>query len=400
MKCKRDFFFVDRCRVSDLLFANLDFKTMGFSVEIGVPSEIKNNEFRVGATPSMVRLLTESGHRVKIQKNAGHRIGFTDGDYLAAGGVIVPNAEEAYSSDLVIKVKEPQPSEYSLLREGLLLFCYLHLAPDPIQTAELIEKKVIAIAYETVTDSEKRLPLLIPMSEIAGRISIQVGATCLQMNHGGKGLLLGGVPGVLPSHVTIIGAGVVGTEAARMALGLGALVSVVDCNLDRLRWMNAHWPTIRTVYSTSQNIEDLVETSDLVIGSVLIPGKTAPKLITRSMVKKMAPGSVIVDVAIDQGGCAETSRPTTHADPTYVVDEVVHYCVTNMPGACAKTATLALTHATVRYVLEIANKGWRRALLENSGLKDGLNICLGKVTNKSVAHDLGYEYVSPDTLLA
>lgn len=368
--------------------------------KIGIPKEVKNHEYRVGATPAMVRALVEAGHCVVVQHEAGAKIGFTDAHYASAGAIIVSTAQEVYDSDMVIKVKEPQPTEYPLMREGLVLFCYFHLAPDPVQTAELVERKVVAIAYETVTDAQGRLPLLVPMSEIAGRISIQVGATCLQMNHGGRGLLLGGVPGVLPASVAVIGGGVVGTEAARMALGMGASVTVLDRDLSRLRQLDALFgPALRTVFSTSQNIEEVVVASDLVIGAVLIPGKLAPRLITRNMVQKMASGSVIVDVAIDQGGCTETSRPTTHAEPTYFVDGVLHYCVTNMPGACARTSTLALTNATMDYALQLANKGWKLALLENGGLRDGLNVCLGKVTNASVAYDLGYEYVPPSTLL-
>lgn len=369
-------------------------------MEIGIPAEVKNNEYRVGATPSMVEILTGAGHKVKVQKDAGRKIGFSNEQYQSAGAELVSTAAEVYASEMIVKVKEPQASEYSLLKKGQILFCYLHLAPDPVQTAELIEKEVVAIGYETVTDARGKLPLLIPMSEIAGRISIQVGATYLQMNHGGKGLLLGGVPGVLPSYVTIIGGGVVGTQAARMALGLGARVAVVDSDLNRLREIDdLYGPPIRTVFSTPQNIEELVAASDLVIGSVLLPGKTAPKLITRKMIQRMTPGSVIVDVAIDQGGCAETSKPTTHADPTYLVDDVLHYCVTNMPGACAKTATLALTNATMNYVLQIANKGWKLALRENKGLMDGLNICFGKVTNIHVAQDLGYEWTEPQFVI-
>lgn len=370
-------------------------------MKIGIPKEIKNHEYRVGATPAMVRALVEAGHQVLIQKEAGAKIGFSDPDYQVAGGKVVATAEEIYSAEMVVKVKEPQPTEYALLREGLILFCYLHLAPDPIQTAELLERKVIGIAYETVTDSKRRLPLLIPMSEIAGRISVQVGATYLQMNHGGRGVLLGGVPGVLPASVAIIGGGVVGTEAARMALGLNASVTIVDKDLDRLRELDALFAApLRTLFSTSQNIEEVVTEADLVVSAVLIPGKTAPKLITRGMIKKMHPGSVIVDVAIDQGGSVETSRPTTHTEPTFQVDGVIHYCVTNMPGACARTATLALTHATFSSVLELAEKGWRLALGGNPFLRKGLNVCLGAVTNEGVASDLGYEYVPPETFVS
>lgn len=362
-------------------------------MKIGIPKEIKNHEYRVGATPSMVRALVESGHTVFVQKDAGAKIGFLDEHYAASGAAIVSSIEEIYLQDMVIKVKEPQSQEYRLLREGQILFCYLHLAPDPLQTAELIEKRVVAIAYETVCDRQGRLPLLIPMSEIAGRIAIQVGATYLQMNHGGRGLLLGGVPGVLPANVAIIGGGVVGTESARMALGLGANVTIIDRDLSRLRELNALWgPPLKTLYSSSQNIEETLREADLVVGAVLIPGKLAPKLISKKIISTMRSGSVLVDVAIDQGGCAETSRPTTHADPTFIVDGVIHYCVTNMPGACARTATVALTNATLDYALQIANKGYRAALRENAYLAAGLNVCLGKVTNREVAHDLGYEY--------
>ncbi|MFI0435463.1 MAG: alanine dehydrogenase [Parachlamydiaceae bacterium] len=368
---------------------------------IGIPKEIKNHEYRVGATPSLVRLLVEAGHIVYVQNHAGDRIGYTDEMFSTAGAKIVHTPEEIYACDMVIKVKEPLPSEYPLLKEGQILFCYLHLAPDPIQTQHLIEKKVVAIAYETVTDSLGRLPLLIPMSEIAGRIAIQVGATSLQLNKGGKGILLGGVPGVLPAKVTVIGGGVVGTESARMALGLGADVTILDRDLSRLRTLDAMFgPRMKTLYSSPLNIEESVARADLVIGAVLIPGKTAPKLITRNMIKKMSPGSVIVDVAIDQGGSAETSKATTHAEPTYVVDGVIHYCVTNMPGACARTSTQALTNATGDYALLIANKGWKKALTDHIGLRHGLNVCYGHVTNESVAHDLGHPYVRAEQLLS
>lgn len=361
---------------------------------IGIPKEIKNHEYRVGATPAMVRALVEAGHTVFVQKNAGLEIGFTDAMFLSAGAKIVNSPADVYRAEMIIKVKEPQESEFPLLRKGQILFCYLHLAPDPVQTKHLVDIGVVGIAYETVTDKLGRLPLLIPMSEIAGRVSIQVGATYLQLNNGGKGLLLGGVPGVSPARVVVIGGGVLGTEAARMAMGLGADVTIIDKDLNRLRTLDSLFgPHLKTLYSTSATIEDAIIHADLVIGAVLIPGKTAPKLITKEMVSKMAPGSVICDPAIDQGGCSETSRPTTHADPVYQVDEVIHYCVTNMPGACGKTATQALTNATMDYALKIANKGYKQALLEDPGLLQGLNVCFGKVTNESVAHDLNYEYV-------
>lgn len=369
-------------------------------MKIGIPKEIKNHEYRIGATPAMVRALTEAGHQVTVQALAGTKIGYTEEMYLAAGARIVQTPGEVYASDMIIKVKEPQESEFPLLREGQILFCYLHLAPDPVQTKHLIEQKVVAIAYETVTDPQGRLPLLIPMSEIAGRIAIQVGATTLQLNNSGKGVLLGGVPGVSPARVVVIGGGVVGTEAARMAMGLGANVTIFDKDLNRLRTLDSLFgPNLKTLYSTSSSIEESVSRADLVIGAVLIPGKTAPRLVTHQMIKQMSPGSVVVDVAIDQGGCTETSRPTTHADPTYIVDGIVHYCVTNMPGACARTSTQALTNATMDYALMIANKGYAAALKENAGLRNGLNVCLGKVTNESVAADLGYEYVPAEKML-
>lgn len=368
---------------------------------IGIPKEIKNHEYRVGATPAMVRALVEAGHTVIVQKDAGTMIGFTNEMFSTAGAKIVNTAKDVYTAGMIIKVKELQDSEFALLHEGQILFCYLHLAPDPVQTKNLVDSKVVAIAYETVTDAQGRLPLLIPMSEIAGRIAIQVGATCLQLNHGGKGLLLGGVPGVSPANVTVIGGGIVGTEAARMAMGLGANVTVIDRDLNRLRALDALFgPNLKTLFSTSSNIEESLEYADLVVGSVLIPGKTAPKLVTRAMIKKMAPGSVFADVAIDQGGCSETSQPTTHANPTYVVDGVIHYCVTNMPGACAQTSTKALTNATMDYALKIANKGYKAALLEHAGLREGLNVCLGQITNQHVADDLGYTFVPPEKMLS
>lgn len=367
---------------------------------IGIPKEIKDYEFRVGATPAMVRALVECGHHVMVETLAGDKIGFSDEMYKSAGASIVNTPKEVYAAEMVIKVKEPQSNEFPLMHEGQILFCYLHLAPDPVQTKNLIERKVVGIAYETVTDRFGRLPLLVPMSEIAGRISIQAGAVSLQMNNGGRGLLLGGVPGVFPANVVVIGGGVVGTEAARMAMGLGANVTILDSNLDRLRTLDAQYgPTLKTLYSTQSAIEHITTSADLVIGAVLIPGKTAPKLITRKMLRNMQEGSVIVDVAIDQGGCTETSRPTTHGNPTYFEEGVLHYCVANMPGACARTSTMALTNATMSYALNIANKGWRQALLEHSGLKEGLNVCHGVVTNESVALDLGYKFVAPQEVL-
>lgn len=367
---------------------------------IGVPKEIKVHEYRVGATPEMVALFVKNGHKVLVQKQCGAAIGFHDADYSNAGAIIVSSAKEVYEAEMIIKVKELQESEFPLLHEGQILFCYLHLAPDLVQTQQLINSKVVAIAYETVVDHKGQLPLLVPMSEIAGRISIQVGATALQLNEGGKGLLLGGVPGVLPARVAIIGGGVVGTEAARMAMGFGAKVTVLDRSMSRLRELDAlYGPRLSTLYSTPSSIAKAVAESDLVIGSVLVPGKKAPKLITREMVSKMEPGSVFVDVAIDQGGCSEDSRPTTHTDPTYIIDGVIFYCVTNMPGACARTSTLALTNATMPYALALANKGYKKALKENSGLMHGLNVCCGKVTNEAVAHDLELPYVPAETML-
>lgn len=366
---------------------------------IGIPKEIKEYERRVAATPANVRMFVEAGHQVFVEKDAGTK-NYSDEMYREAGAKIVSDPKEVYSAEMIIKVKEPQKSEFSLLREGQILFCYLHLAPDPIQTQQLIDKKVVAIAYETVTDRHGKLPLLVPMSEIAGRIAIQAGATAMQLNNGGRGVLLGGVPGVSPANVVVIGGGVVGTEAARMAMGLGANVTILDKNIDRLRWLDSLFgPHLRTLYSTPSDLEEVLKTADLVIGAVLIPGKRAPKLISSKMLRIMIPGTVFVDVAIDQGGCAETSRPTTHGKPTYEEEGIIHYCVTNMPGAVARTSTQALTNATMDYALEIANKGYRQALRENVGLRDGLNVCFGHITNECVAHDLGYPYVPPGELL-
>lgn len=369
-------------------------------MKIGIPAEIKNHEYRVGATPAMVRALVSDGHTVLFQKGAGARIGFPDPLYEEAGAKLVDSAAECYQAEMIIKVKEPQRSEFSLMHEGQILFTFLHLAPDPEQTKALLSRKVIGIAYETVVDKEGRLPLLTPMSEVAGRMAAQAGATALQMANGGRGVLLGGVPGVAPGKVVVIGGGVVGTNAAMMSMGMGAEVTILDRSIPRLREIDAHWGgRVRTRFSTAQSIEEEVIQADLVIGAVLIPGKSAPKLITKDMVKRMHPGSVIVDVAIDQGGCAETARPTTHSDPTYVVDGVVHYCVTNMPGGCARTSTIALTNATMPYAQLIANLGYKKALLSNPHFLLGLNVCRGHVTNEHVAADLGYTYTPPDQVL-
>ncbi|MBI1423313.1 MAG: alanine dehydrogenase [Gammaproteobacteria bacterium] len=368
-------------------------------MRIGVPKEIKDQEYRVGVTPAGVSTLVQAGHEVLIQKDAGTRIGFSNDDYVEAGAAIVETAQAIYQCPMVMKVKEPQPVEYEMLGEGQLLFTYLHLAPDPVQTQALLDRKIIGIAYETVTDKLGRLPLLIPMSEVAGRLSIQAGATALQMSNGGNGTLLGGVPGVPAAKVAIIGGGIVGTHAARMAMGLGAEVTILDNNLDRLRALDEMFgPLLRTRYADRQAIAECVGAADLVIGAVLIPGKQAPKLVTAEMVKRMKPGSVIVDVAIDQGGCFETSRATTHTTPTYIVDDVVHYCVANMPGACARTSTLALANATLPYALALANKG-EQALLDDPGLRNGLNVYRGQVTYEAVAQDLGYTYVPAASVL-
>ena len=367
-------------------------------MKIGIPKEIKDHEFRVGATPSGVKTLVDAGHEVVIERDAGAAIGFTDGLYRAAGAHVV-DRDAVYAAPMVVKVKEPQPSEFPLLREGQVLFTYLHLAPDPAQTQALIDRKVVAIAYETVID-KGHLPLLVPMSEVAGRLAIQAGAHALQMSEGGRGVLLGGVAGVPQGKVVIVGGGIVGTQAARMALGLGAEVTLLDNNLARLRTLDDLFgPGLKTRYSDSYTLAELLQQADLVIGAVLIPGKQAPKLITRAHVAHMKRGAVLVDVAIDQGGCAETSRATTHSAPTYVEEGVVHYCVANMPGAVAHTSTWALTHATLPYVLELANKGWRQALRDNAGLREGLNVCEGKVTYRSVAEDLGYDYVPAEQVI-
>ncbi len=370
-------------------------------MKIGVPKEVKKDENRVGATPATVHAFVAAGHSVEVQSGAGANIGFTDEMYQKAGAHIVGSAKEVFhNSDMIIKVKEPQASEFPLLKEGQLLFTYLHLAPDPEQTKHLLERKIVGVAYETVTDDLGRLPLLVPMSEIAGRLAIQIGATALQMINGGRGVLLGGIPGVRPAKVVVLGGGISGTESMRMALGLGADVTLLDRNLNRLRELDKLYaPGLKTLFSTPAAVEEAVLGADLVIGAVLIPGAQAPKLITREMLKKMKAGSVIVDVAIDQGGCTETSKATTHSNPTYVVDGVVHYCVANMPAAVARSSTEGLTNATLPYALKLANKGYKQAMLEDPHLMNGLNVYFGKVTNRPVADDLGYEYCDPAAIL-
>ena len=370
-------------------------------MKIGVPKEIKNHEYRVGLTPASVRELTLRGHKVLVQTSAGAGIGLSDEEYLAAGAELAPDAASVFAAcDMIVKVKEPQPQECAMLRPGQILYTYLHLAPDPEQTAALIKSGAICIAYETITGAGGGLPLLAPMSEVAGRMAVQAGAAHLEKSKGGRGVLLGGVPGVPAAHVVIIGAGMVGTNALQMAVGLGARVTVIDKSVDRLRQLDLIFGNrISTVYSTAHNIEETVLDADLVIGGVLIPGAAAPKLVTASMVSRMKKGAVVVDVAIDQGGCCETSHPTTHAEPTYVVDGVVHYCVANMPGAVARTSTFALNNATIGHAVALADKGWKQALRDDAHLRMGLNVAEGKVTYEAVARDLGYDYVRPETLI-
>ena len=371
-------------------------------MQIGVPKETKNHEYRAGLTTASVRELVRAGHQVMVQSNAGIGIGMADVDYISAGATVVASASEVFAeADLVIKVKEPQPGECRLLRAGQVLFTYLHLAPDPLQTHTLLNSGVIAIAYETVTAADRSLPLLAPMSEVAGRLSVQAGAHCLEKAQGGSGVLLGGVPGVAPAKVLVIGGGVVGDNAAAMALGMGADVTLLDCSLPRLRQVDAEYGgRVKCVYSTRDTIEEYTLQSDLVIGAVLKPGATAPKLLSKELVARMKPGSVLVDVAIDQGGCFETSRPTTHQTPTYIVDDVVHYCVVNMPGAVPRTSTLALNNATLPYIVALANKGVKRALMDDPGLRNGLNVYQGRVTCEAVANDLHYDYLPAVEALA
>ncbi len=368
---------------------------------IGVPKEIKTHEYRVGMTPAAVREAHHHGHRVLVESSAGAGIGASDEDYIRAGAQIAAHSGEIFEkAELIVKVKEPQASERAMLREGRVLFTYLHLAPDPEQTRDLVNSGAVCIAYETVRESDGSLPLLAPMSQVAGRMSMQAAAGCLEKERGGMGVLLGGVPGVRPARVCILGGGTVGEHAATMAVGMGADVVIVEKSAPRMEQLHRVFGhRVNTVFSTRQSVEEEVLAADVVIGAVLIPGSAAPKLISRKMVRGMKPGSVIVDVAIDQGGCAETSLPTTHSQPTYITDEVVHYCVANMPGAVARTSTFALNNVTLPYILELADRGWRQALAADERLLAGLNVAFGKVTHEAVARDLGYQWTDPRMLL-
>ena len=367
-------------------------------MKVGVPKEIKKQENRVGLVPRSVKEYVRHGHEVRIETGAGAGIGASDDDYRGAGASIIDTAEEIFStSDMIVKVKEPQPAEWSQLREGQILYTYLHLAPDPEQTKGLLDSGCSAIAYETVSDDQGGLPLLAPMSEVAGRLSVQVAAQSLEKHNGGKGLLIGGVPGVAPAKVVVIGGGNVGTNAAKIAVGMGAEVTILDRSIERMRELDDLFGgRVRTIYSSAGALEDEVAAADVTIGAVLIPGASAPRLVTRDMLSTIEDGSVLVDVAIDQGGCFETSKATTHAEPTYIVDGVVHYCVANMPGAVAKTSSYALNNATLAHGIALANRGL--AALDNTHLANGLNVHAGQITNKAVAESLKLDYVSPQSL--
>jgi alanine dehydrogenase len=370
-------------------------------MRVGCPKEIKNHEYRVGLTPGAVREYVAHGHQVIVESGAGLGIGADDGAYAAAGAKVVKTAADVFAqSDMIVKVKEPQPQEWAQLRDGQILYTYLHLAPDPEQTKGLMKSGVTAVAYETVTDERGGLPLLAPMSEVAGRLSIQAAATALQAANGGRGILLGGVPGVLPAKVTVLGGGVVGLHAAKMAVGLGADVTIIDRSIPRLRQLDDLFNgRVHTRYSTIEALEDEVFSADAVIGAVLIPGAAAPKLVTREMLSGMKKGSVLVDVAIDQGGCFETSHATTHSDPTFVVDDIIHYCVANMPGAVPITSAHALNNATLHYGLQLADKGIK-AMIDDHHLRNGLNVHRGRITNKAVAESLGLDLVEAKSALA
>jgi alanine dehydrogenase len=370
-------------------------------MRIGVPREIKKDEYRVGLTPTSVRELVARRHEVVIQSGAGVGIGVSDEHYRRAGARIAQTAADVWASaEMIVKVKEPQASEFPLMTKGQVLFTYLHLAPDPEQTKKLLAADVVGIAYETVAGPNNTLPLLSPMSEVAGRMAVQAGAHCLEREAGGAGILLGGVPGVKAANVVVLGGGVVGTNAIRVAMGMEAQVTVIDRSLPRLKELDFQFGgRLNTIYSTVEAIEEYVADADLVVGAVLVPGAEAPKLVTRAMVKGMRAGSVLVDVAIDQGGCFETSRPTTHSSPTYIEERVVHYCVTNMPGAVPRTSTFALNNATLPYTLALADKGYRKALLDDAGLRAGLNIHRGALTFEAVAKALGQPYTPAATVL-
>lgn len=367
---------------------------------IGIPKEIKNHEYRVGMTPAGVKEFVGRGHKVFVETEAGSGIGFDDADYKAAGAEIRKTAAEVWNdSNMVIKVKEPLKEEFGFLREDLILYTYLHLAAEPALTKALIESKCTAIAYETVTDDSGRLPLLAPMSEVAGRMSVQVGAYFLEKAKGGSGVLLGGVPGVMPGNVVIIGGGIAGTNAAQMAVGMGANVTILDRSIDRLRWLNSIFgASVTTCFSTKSMIEDCVKTADLVIGAVLVAGASAPKLVTQDMLKTMRKGSVMVDIAIDQGGCFETSKPTSHQRPTYEVEGINHYCVTNMPGAVARTSTMALNNVTLPYAIAMADNGANAAMLADPHLLNGANVMQGHVVHQAVADSLSLPYTDPKSL--
>lgn len=368
---------------------------------IGVPKEIKNNENRVALTPAGAMALTKRGHEVYVQATAGLGSGFSDADYEAAGAIILPTIEATYEkAEMIIKVKEPIEPEYKLIKKDQLLFTYFHFASYEPLTKAMIDSEAVCLAYETVELSDRSLPLLVPMSEVAGRMSVQEGAKYLEKPMGGRGVLLGGVPGVAPGKVLVLGGGIVGTEAAKMAAGLGADVTIMDINLPRLRYLNDTMPAnVNTVYSNEYNIRQHIQEADLIVGAVLIPGAKAPKLITREMLKMMRPGTVLVDVAVDQGGCIETCTPTTHAEPTFVIDDIVHYCVANMPGAVPYTSTLALTNATLPYAIQLADKGWKKACAENGPLSLGLNVVNGKVVYKAVADAFNLAYTPLNEVL-
>lgn len=368
---------------------------------IGVPKEIKNNEFRVGMTPGGVREFITHGHTVLVEKAAGEGSSFADAEYIGAGAELVDTAAEVFArADMIVKVKEPQAVEIDMLRPDQILYTYLHLAPDLAQTQGLIKSGAVCIAYETVELPNRTLPLLAPMSEVAGRMAAQVGATYLQKPFGGRGVLMGGVPGVLPANVVVLGGGVVGTNAAYVAMGMGAHVTIMDVNLDRLRYLDEIWGNrIRTLFSSKHNVETAVYSADLVIGAVLLPGAKTPFLVTRDMLPNMKPGAVVVDVSVDQGGCIESTHPTTHADPTYFVDGVLHYGVANMPGAVPNTSTLALTNATLRYGLAIADKGWKQAVKDDAALAMGVNVLDGKITYKGVAEAHGMNFTPLEKLV-